>query len=78
MIEAAEQLLSDLGFSQIRVRIHDTIARIEIDPKEFAKITEPEISQKIYAELKKCGFFYVTLDLNGYRFGSMDEILNFI
>jgi uncharacterized protein len=78
MVEKAEQLLSDLGFLQIRVRIHDSIARIEIDPGEFAKIIKPDISQRIYAELKQYGFTYVTLDLNGYRFGSMDEVLDLI
>lgn len=75
MAESAEQLLRDLGFSQIRVRIHDKIARIEIEPHEFAKMAEPGISRKIYAELKKYGFAYATLDLGGYRFGSMDETL---
>lgn len=79
MIEKAEQLLSDLGFSQIRVRIHDKIAkiaRIEINPDEFVKIIEPEISRKIYEELNKYGFTYVTLDLNGYKMGSMNVILS--
>ena len=73
IIDKAEQFLIDLGFSQIRVRIHGSIARIEINPDEFAKIIKPEISRKIYAELKLLGFSYVTLDLLGYRFGSMDE-----
>ena len=76
MVEKAERLLTDLGFSQMRVRIHGTIARIEINPEEFTKITEPEVSQKIYAELKQYGFTYVTLDLRGYRTGSMNETLS--
>ena len=76
MVEKAENLLRDLGFAQMRVRIHGTIARIEINPEEFKKITEPEISQKIYSELKQYGFTYVTLDLCGYRTGSMDEFLS--
>ena len=75
MVEKAEQLLIDMGFSQIRIRLHGTMARIEINPKEFAKIIEPDISRKIYDEFKRYGFTYVTLDLNGYRTGSMDEIL---
>lgn len=73
MVEKAEQLLADLGFLQIRVRIHGAIARIEISPGEFPKIIEPEFSERICAALKQYGFTYVTLDLNGYRFGSMDE-----
>ena len=75
MVEQAERLLFDLKFTQFRVRIHDKIARIEINPGEFAKITAPEISRKIYDGLKQCGFTYVTLDLGGYRTGSMNEIL---
>jgi len=75
MVEKAEQLLFDLGFSQFRVRIHGKIARIEINPDEFAKITGPEISRKIYTEFKQYGFTYITLDLNGYRTGSMNETL---
>ena len=75
IVEKAEQLLFDLGFSQFRVRIHGTIARIELNPPEFAKIIEPEISRKIYDELKQYGFTYVTLDLRGYRMGSMNDTL---
>jgi uncharacterized protein len=68
--------LLDLGFLQFRVRLHGTIARIEINPADFAKITAPDISRKIYDELKQYGFTYVTLDLGGYRSGSMDDVLN--
>ncbi|MCL1859005.1 MAG: ATP-dependent sacrificial sulfur transferase LarE [Oscillospiraceae bacterium] len=76
MVEKAEQLLFGLGFSQFRVRIHEKIARIEINPGEFAKITEPEISRKICDGLKQYGFAYITLDLNGYKMGSMNATLN--
>ncbi|MCL2813310.1 MAG: ATP-dependent sacrificial sulfur transferase LarE [Oscillospiraceae bacterium] len=72
MIEKAEQLLAGLGFSQIRVRIHGTIARIEINPEQFPKIVEPGLSGRICAALKQYGFTYAALDLEGYRFGSMD------
>jgi len=75
MVEQSEQLLFDLGFSQFRVRIHDTIARIEINPEDFAKITAPDISRKIYEGLKQHGFTYVTLDLGGYRMGGMNDVL---
>jgi len=79
MVDKTEQLLFDLGFTQYRVRIHaingGTIARIEINPNEFAKIIEPETANKIHTEFKKYGFKYVTLDLGGYRTGSMNETL---
>lgn len=75
MVDKAEQLLLDMGFHQIRVRIHDKLARIEIMPDEFQKLMEKENRTKIYAYLKALGFTYVTLDLGGYRTGSMNETL---
>ena len=73
MVEEAEQLLFDMGFSQVRVRIHDTLARIEVFPREFDKIMEDENRRKIERELSRMGFSYVTLDLKGFRSGSMNE-----
>ncbi len=75
MVERAEQLMIDLGFRQVRVRMHDKIARIEVLPEEIARAVQPEIREKINAEFKKYGFSYVTLDLAGYRTGSMNETL---
>lgn len=75
MVDKAEQLLLDLGFHQVRVRIHGTIARIEILPNEFQKLLEDAVRNKIYGTLKSLGFTYVTLDLGGYRTGSMNETL---
>lgn len=75
MIDKAEQLLLDLGFKQVRCRIHGKMARIEINPDEFNKILDSEIRNKIYNEYKEIGFTYVTLDLKGYRTGSMNETL---
>ena len=75
MVDRAEQLLLDLGFHQVRVRIHDTIARIEILPEEFERILADDVRKRIYAQLKSFGFTYVTLDLLGYRTGSMNETL---
>lgn len=75
MVDKAEQLLLDLGFHQVRVRIHGTIARIEILPGEFEKLMENQIRQTVYKALKDLGFTYVTLDLEGYRTGSMNEVL---
>lgn len=74
MVDQAEQLLLDLGFHQVRVRIHGRIARIEIMPEEFEKLLS--VRQKICETLQKLGFSYVTLDLTGYRTGSMNEVLS--
>lgn len=75
MVDRAEQLLLDLGFHQVRVRIHDKMARIEILPNEFTKLMEKETREMVYARFKSLGFSYVTLDLGGYRTGSMNETL---
>ena len=75
MVDKAEQLLLDLGFRQVRVRIHGTIARIEVDPAEIPRIVEPENASRICSYLTDLGFSYVTLDLKGYRTGSMNETL---
>ena len=75
MVDKAEQLLLDMGFHQVRVRIHGNIARIEVLPEETARIVEEENRTKIASKLKEYGFDYVTLDLLGYRTGSMNETL---
>lgn len=74
MVDRAEQLLFEMGFTQFRVRIHGGIARIEVNPCEFEKLLENR--ERIVYELKKYGFQYVTMDLTGYRTGSMNETLN--
>ena len=73
MVDKAEQLLLDLGFRQVRVRIHGDIARIEILPAEFAKLMEDAVRDKVNSTLKNLGFSYVAMDLEGYRSGSMNE-----
>ncbi|MBR1485901.1 MAG: ATP-dependent sacrificial sulfur transferase LarE [Synergistaceae bacterium] len=79
MVSTAEDLLMKLGFKQFRVRLHGgrnantSIARIEILPEDFEKIFQEDTREKIYNELKNLGFSYVTLDLKGYRTGSMNE-----
>ena len=75
MVEKAEDLLLGLGFKQVRVRIHSDIARIEILPEEFDEIMRPGVRETVARELKKYGFSYITLDLSGYRTGSMNEVL---
>ena len=70
-IERAEEFLRSLGFRQFRVRLHGDIARIETDSKDFAKLLS--LSSIIVGRLKKLDFIYVTLDMVGYRTGSMHE-----
>ena len=76
MVEEAEQLLLDLGFRQVRVRIHGNIARIEVLPDEIPKLTDEKVRENVYNTLKSLGFDYVTMDLAGYRTGSMNETLS--
>jgi uncharacterized protein len=73
MVDKAEQLLLDLGFHQVRVRIHGTIARIEVEPEELYRILDERTL--ITEKFKSYGFTYVSLDLMGYRTGSMNETL---
>ncbi|APC40433.1 ATP-dependent sacrificial sulfur transferase LarE [Clostridium estertheticum] len=76
MVERAEQFLLDLGFRQIRVRHHGDIARVEVNAEERNKFFSTEMMDKVANELKSIGFKYVTLDLLGYRTGSMNEVLS--
>jgi len=72
-IQTAEDHLHALGFRQVRVRHHDETARIEIDPQEFGILLSGKNAELIVNELKKLGYTYVCLDLEGYRTGSMNE-----
>ena len=74
-VSAAERVLRDLGFSQLRVRHHGDMARIEVDPGEFATIIGQGNREAIVQALRELGYLYVTLDLAGYRMGSMNEPL---
>jgi len=73
MIERAEDALQRLGFRVCRVRHHDELARVEIGRDELARAFEPELRAAIVRELKAAGYKYVTLDLQGYRTGSLNE-----
>ena len=73
MIEGAEDYLRQLGIRQLRVRLHNGIARIEADPQGLSVIFSRR--EKVAETLKRIGFSYVTLDCEGYRSGSMDEVL---
>ncbi|WP_026476620.1 ATP-dependent sacrificial sulfur transferase LarE [Alkaliphilus transvaalensis] len=76
MVELAEQFLLDLGFRQIRVRHHEKIARIEIAKEERIKLFNTDLMDQIGTYFKKIGFDYATVDLLGYRTGSMNEVLS--
>jgi len=75
MIERAEDALRRHGFRVCRVRHHDTVARLEIGRDEMALALDPAISEALVKELKAIGYQYVCLDLQGYRTGSLNEIL---
>jgi uncharacterized protein len=75
LVERGEAALRELGFRQFRVRIHDHLARVEISPDELPRALSPEMAATIADRLKSAGFAYVTLDLQGYRQGSLNEAL---
>jgi len=75
MVDKAEQFLLDMGIRQVRVRHHGEIARIEVAPEEREQFFSVDVMDKIGTEFKKIGFTYVTLDMLGYRTGSMNEVL---
>lgn len=74
-VDKAEQLLWELGFKQFRVRVHGNLARIEVLPEQLPLALEEPVRSKIHSKLYEFGFDYVTLDLLGYRTGSMNETL---
>lgn len=69
-IDCGESAIREMGFGNVRIRIHDEILRLEIDPEQLPKVLEHRT--EIIAKLKKLGFSYITLDLEGFRSGSMD------
>jgi len=74
-VAQAEDLLRRLGYRQCRVRHHGPVARIEVPGDEFGRLFEAGARERVVSELKRLGFAYVTLDLQGYRTGSMNEVL---
>ncbi|MGH2364265.1 MAG: ATP-dependent sacrificial sulfur transferase LarE [Chloroflexota bacterium] len=74
-IDAAEQFLKSLGFRILRVRHHDGLARIEVAPEELSRLVDPSVSARVRERFKELGFDYVTVDLQGYRSGSLNETL---
>lgn len=74
-VARAEEILRALGFSQYRVRSHRDIARIEVEPGEMGRFFDSRLRENVAMKIKQTGFKYVTLDLLGYRTGSMNEVL---
>jgi pyridinium-3,5-biscarboxylic acid mononucleotide sulfurtransferase len=74
-IEAAERVLRTLGFRIFRVRHHDAIARLELGRDEIARALDPDVAETIDRELRALGYQHVTIDLRGYRLGSLNEAL---
>jgi uncharacterized protein len=74
-VARAEAVLIELGLRNVRVRHHGQIARIEVAPEELDKVLNRESLRVISGRIKACGFAYVTLDLDGYRTGSLNEVL---
>ncbi|HYM39614.1 MAG TPA: ATP-dependent sacrificial sulfur transferase LarE [Thermoplasmata archaeon] len=72
-VDAAEQALRRLGFPVVRVRAHEGIARIEVPREDIPRLTSPDMSEKALRAVRDAGFVYVTVDLRGYRSGSMNE-----
>ncbi|MFN3477297.1 MAG: ATP-dependent sacrificial sulfur transferase LarE [Candidatus Methylomirabilales bacterium] len=75
MVEAAEAFLRSLGFRQIRVRHHERLARIEVPKEELSRLITSGLAEKIAFHLKALGYLYVTVDLEGYRSGSLNAAL---
>lgn len=75
IIDRAEQFLIERGFFEERVRMHGNIARIEVPPADIPRLASDEVREAVYEEFKKLGFLFVTLDMKGYRTGSMNATL---
>jgi uncharacterized protein len=73
-IEEAERCLRAEGFTQLRVRSHDTIARLEVPLEDLPRLLEPELRGRVTARLHELGYRFVTLDLDGFRSGSMNPV----
>ena len=74
-VEDGEERLRALGFRQVRLRHHGELARIEIDPSELARALDPQMARALVAAIKPLGFRFVSLDLEGYRTGALNEVL---
>jgi uncharacterized protein len=68
----AERVLKDLGFGQCRVRVHGDLVRIEVEPPDLARLAEPQVRERVVEAIRALGYRYVTMDLQGFRSGSMN------
>ena len=75
-VDSAERFLRELGVTQVRVRHHENLARIEVMQEDIPKLTGGRTREKLLLHFKKLGYSYVTVDLEGYRTGSMNEVLS--
>lgn len=75
MIDRAEQFLIEHGFFEERVRMHGNIARIEVPPEDIPRLAADEIREAVYDKFREIGFLFVTLDMKGYKSGSMNATL---
>ena len=74
-VDRGEEILREFGFREFRVRHHDTLVRLEISPSELERVLNREVVEQLNKRFRELGFKYVTLDLQGYRSGSMNEVL---
>jgi uncharacterized protein len=75
-VERGEEAIKALGFRQFRVRFHSELVRIEIAPEELERALTPEMARAFTGIFKSLGFHYVTLDMEGYRQGSLNSVLS--
>jgi uncharacterized protein len=75
-VDQAEAFLRSLGFVEFRVRHHDTVARLEVRPADIARLTAEPVRSQVVEKLKALGFRFVTVDLQGFRSGSLNEVLS--
>ena len=75
-LDEAESFLKGLGFRQVRVRHHVTIARIEVEPADIPRLASPEVRETVAKKFDELGYTYTTIDIRGYRTGSMNAVLD--
>src|SRR5205085_12399301 len=75
-VDRGEEILREFGFKEFRVRHHDTLVRLEIAPAEMDRVLRREVIEQLATRFRELGFKYVTLDLQGFRSGSMNEVLS--
>ena len=72
-IEISEDILKKMGFKQVRVRVHGKLARIEVSPDDIVRICQPTIRDEVSYKLKEAGFRFISVDMDGYKTGNMNE-----